>query len=179
MHHLPPILTRPTEERGIRAKPQARIRRGLRWALGGAILALLLVVRFHFGLTFVVGESMSPTYHTGDLLLIHKQTYPPHDWERGDIVVARTRHGLLVKRVAGLPGEEVEVKLGKLIINGQRMKEPHRINPGVLQLSRGRLGQGKLALLGDNRALPPSMVMHAVVSADQIVGKVIYAIRWP
>lgn len=122
---------------------------------------------------------MAPTYHTGDLLLIHKQAYKNTDLQRGDIVVALQRAGYIIKRVAGLPGEEVEVKQGRLLINGAKLNEPYRINPGFLQLNRGRLAQGKFALLGDNRALLSSTVMHAIVTEDQIIGKVISAIRWP
>lgn len=148
------------------------------WVLGGATMLLLLVLRWHFGLTLVLGESMAPTFGTGDLLLLNRETYRNADPERGDIVVARQRAGLIVKRVVGLPGEEVELKRGNLYINQRRVAEPYRVEPGTLNIEKGRLAEDRFALLGDNRALPPSLVVHAIVPKDRIVGKVVFSIRW-
>jgi len=141
-------------------------------------MVVLLLLRWQFGLTFVLGESMAPTFGTGDLLLLNREAYRNTDPERGDIVVARQRTGLIVKRVVGLPGEEVEVNRGDLYVNQRKVAEPYPVEPGTLKIEKGRLPEAKFALLGDNRALPPSLVVHAIVPKDRIVGKVIFSIRW-
>jgi signal peptidase I len=75
-----------------------------------ALVCLALLLRRHFLLTIVLGESMLPTIKPGQVLLVDKRAYDSAQPHRGDIVVARYGQDLIVKRVVGLPGEEVEVK---------------------------------------------------------------------
>ena len=44
-----------------------------------------------------------------------------------------------MKRVVGLPGEDVEVKQGRLCLNGERVKEKRAIYPGCLDVGRGEI----------------------------------------
>ena len=83
----------------------------------------------------------------------------------------------MVKRVVGLPGEEVEISNGDLYVNGALVSEAHPMKRGSLAVGKGKLFPGKLAILGDNRALPPAQMVHAVVAREEIVGKVILTIR--
>jgi signal peptidase I len=127
----------------------------------------------------VLGESMLPGFRTGDILLVDTRLYRKSAPKRGDIVVARHRHELIVKRVVGLPGEDVEIRHGRLHLQGQRVREPYAIEPGLLNVGRGRLFDGKFALCGDNRAIPAAQVVHAIVSQPQIAGKVVFSLRLP
>jgi len=120
---------------------------------------------------------MQPTFRTGNLALVYRGAYRTAEPRRADIVVARYRNDLILKRVVGLPGEEVEVRSGALLINGMPVVEGHRIEPGDLTIEKGKLFDGKYALLGDNRALPRSELIHAVVSKEDVVGKVIFSFR--
>jgi signal peptidase I len=148
------------------------------WLLAGCgMIGLLLILRSHFCLTMAVGQSMWPTFNTGELLLVDKRAYQNADPLRGDIVIARHRKELIVKRIMGLPGEEVAVKNGVLYINNSSVIEDHAIEWGFLNIGKGKLFEGKFAILGDNRALPQARTVHAVVSKDQIVGKVVFSIR--
>jgi signal peptidase I len=152
-----------------------------RLALCGGLLIILVVLRGNFELVIVKGVSMQPAFRTGDLLLVYKRAYRRTEPHRADIVVARYRNDLIVKRVVGLPGEEVEVQRGSLLINGIPNIEGQGIRPGSLTIEKGKLFDGKFALLGDNRALPLPTVIHAVVSKEDIIGKVVFLIclRWP
>jgi signal peptidase I len=96
---------------------------------------------------------------------------------RGDVVLARYNRELIVKRVVGLPGEEVALKQGQLYINGRAMAEEQPLEPGGLAISRGRLLEGKFALLGDNRSLGTYTTVHAVVSKAEIIGKVAWTLH--
>jgi signal peptidase I len=140
----------------------------------------LLVFRAHFSLFIAKGESMLPGLRSGDLVLVDKLAYRAKDPERGDIVVAREGNDLIVKRVVGLPSEEVELRQGKLLVNQRPLAEEYAVEPGWLSLRRGRLLEDRYALLGDNRSVSSTVFVHAVVSKDQIVGKVIHSLRlWP
>jgi signal peptidase I len=98
----------------------------------------------------VDGTSMAPGLNEGQFLLIKKRAYlhvdgtPLDGWvpgawqasvkylfggpQRGDVVVFRLpteRDKTLVKRVIGLPGDEVIIKNGDLVVNGAPLKEPY------------------------------------------------------
>ncbi len=150
----------------------------VRLLTGLALLALLVLFQAHYRLNFVVGESMRPTYHTGDLLLVDRDAYRSMPPRRGDIVVARYQDGLVVKRVVGLPGEEIEVREGALLVDGAPVAENYSLEHGALDVGRGRLMQGKFATLGDNRNVPANRAVHPIVTKDDIVGKVVGSICW-
>jgi signal peptidase I len=158
-----------------------KLRQSARLVAGGALIVLLLFVETHFRLGLVLGRSMLPTFHTGDLLLVNKRAFDHADPQRGDIVLAKYHRQYVVKRIVGLPGEEVEVKRGTLYINGAPLAEYYRSQPGYCDIAGGRLLNGKFATLGDNRALPPGVGIHPIVTKDQIVGKVVFSISppWP
>lgn len=151
-----------------------------RWpALGLGLAVLLLFFRAHFLLSLTVGDSMLPGLNSGDLLLVARRAYRVEPPRRGEVVIARQRAGLIVKRIVGLPGEEVEVREGMVYINQAPIQESHPIKPGVLEIKPGKLGPGKYALLGDNRSLLLTHQFHAVVSRDQLVGKVVGRLKLP
>lgn len=156
--------------------PLVSSRKGL-LLLGAAVIGLLLCLRAQFSLALVKGESMHPGLSSGDLLLVDKLAYRAAGPERGDIVVARHGTDLIVKRLVGMPGEQVELRRGTLYVNGFRRAEEYPLERGTLILGKGRLFENKYALLGDNRSLPNSVSVHAVVSKDQIVGKVVRSVR--
>jgi len=108
---------------------------------------------------------------------VDRLAYRAKDPQRGDIVVAREGNDLIVKRVVGLPGEEVELQQGKLYINQRPLAEEYDVEPGWLSLGKGRLLEDKYALLGDNRSVSSSVFVHTVVSKDQILGKVVYSLH--
>ena len=152
----------------------------LRVVAGFMIILALLYIQSQFRITIVVGDSMLPTFRSGDILLVDKQGYVKSEPQRYDIVVAKKRNDLIVKRIVGLPGESIELRNGTLWVNNQRMPLEHRVNPGHLTIGKGSLASQKYALLGDNRAMMENVCVHAVVPCDKIVGKVIRSWRlWP
>jgi signal peptidase I len=147
------------------------------WALAALTISVLLVaspIRF----AVVVGTSMAPGLRTGDLLVVDTHAYTRAAPERGDTVVARYRKDVIVKRVVGLPGEEVEVHHGNVRINGTALLERYPIQLGWLNVGGGKLLPNKYALLGDNRAVSADEAVHAVLAKESIAGKVIGVIHW-
>jgi signal peptidase I len=144
--------------------------------LGSALLLMvcLFLLQSRFRLVLVVGESMQPTLEHGDLLLVSKRTYDQRDPCRGEVVVAWCRGELIVKRVVGLPGEVLEIVDGSLYVNHQFVVEDHAVQGSSLDIGRGKLASGRFALLGDNRGLPHRVTVSAIVSKDDMLGKVVY-----
>src|SRR6266567_381328 len=116
-------------------------RQGL-WTEGLRLLRdifLIIVVFILFGVFFVQpvvveGTSMLPQLHDGERLLVNKLVYYKFQnvsWghiERGDVIVfwyPKDPEKSYVKRVIGLPGETVEVRQGKIIIDGNELSEPY------------------------------------------------------
>ncbi|MBX7135344.1 MAG: signal peptidase I [Fimbriimonadaceae bacterium] len=98
------------------------------------ICALTMVVfgivqPFVIQVYFVPSRSMSPTLLPGDFLVGLKR---PTRLEQGDIVVFRSKKGGasdFVKRIVAVPGEVVEIKNGRIVVNGRTLDEPYILEP--------------------------------------------------
>ena len=97
-----------------------------------ALAILLLLHAFVLRLVTVQSTSMFATLRPGDLLLVQRWAKWT-GYARGDIVVFRDplkdrdpmwRRPLLVKRIAALPGDKLEIRRGNLFINGSRVPDP-------------------------------------------------------
>jgi signal peptidase I len=144
------------------------------WALAGLATVCLAILRTQFFFAVVDGDSMAPTLSSGDLLLIHRIN--EGEPKRGDVILGRLGRELVVKRVVGLPGEEVEVLHGGLLIDRKPWPEPY-VHPGGLSIARGKLPANHFAVVGDNRALPETVAMHGVVAKTAIIGRVVFRVR--
>lgn len=102
----------------------------------------------------VQGTAMAPALNDGDRIIIDRR---PDKLERGDIVIFLYPDDPVksyLKRIVGLPNETVEIREGKVLINGQLLHEPY-VDP-ELDLSQRSSAPIKLAadsyyVLGDNR----------------------------
>lgn len=142
-------------------------------AFSVVLLTLALLFRSHYRLALVSGDSMAPTLTSGDLLIVDEKAYTRAGPARGDIIITHYSKGLVVKRIVGLPGEEVEVCRGKLYVNGSPVNESHPITPGDLNVGKGKLSESDFATLGDNRAVPSVLAVHPIVTRPDILGKVV------
>ena len=122
---------------------------------------------------------MVPTLNVKDKLIVTK-VYKPQNLKRGTIITFRCdEYGnkLLIKRLIGLPGDNVQITNGTVYINGEKLEEPYVANneefDGVYVIP-----QGKYFVLGDNRPnSDDSRYWHnSFVDEDKIDGK-LYA-RW-
>jgi signal peptidase I len=150
-----------------------------------ASAAALIVVQFVIP-TAVYGRSMEPGFEHRDYLLIHKQAYVGEaEPERGDVIVFQSKlrdnnRGTLkklIKRVIGVPGDIVEIREGKVYINGEELKERY-IKDGV---TNGDVGpvvvpEGNYFCMGDNRlhSTDSRFLEVGFVEKDKIVGKVVF-----
>lgn len=146
------------------------------------LLVFLLVVSVR---TFVIepiqvyGDSMLPSFRDKDYIFIEKITYKKKDPERNDIVVIEVDDGSdtrYIKRIIGLPGETVQVKKGRVYIDGKALEENKpfpTIEDGGMARNKITLGKDEYFLLGDNRnqSKDSRHVEIGIVMKKQIKGK--------
>jgi signal peptidase I len=143
-------------------------------------LVIFIVINALTGRFRIEGPSMKPTLHEGEYLIISKIVYKLHAPQRGDIIVFHhpqdpTRD--LIKRIVGLPGEEVEILNGQVHINGEALEEPYVTNWGG-RTSRQQLGPDEYFVLGDNRPNSDDSRSWGGLAREMIVGKAWLA-YWP
>jgi signal peptidase I len=149
---------------------------------------LFLTVLIAFGIQFAVqsrlveGSSMEPTLHNGQRLLINRLSYASlSEPQRGDIVVFRAwdQQEDFIKRVIGVPGDEIEISDRTILVNGSKLDEPYLDQAN----SSGHIGPLVLPpdqyyVMGDNRGNSSDSRIHGPLSQDRILGKA-WVSYWP
>lgn len=128
----------------------------------------------------VDGESMEPTLQTGEYVIINRLSYKFGSPQRGDIIVfhfPRDPREEYIKRVIGLPGDQVEVKNGTVYINGQALDESY-LDVKTDYAGSWKVPEGQLFVLGDNRNNSSDSHDWGTVPMDYVVGKAIL-VYWP
>ncbi len=141
-----------------------------------AFFTAKLVSSYVLQITEVHGESMAATVSNGDRLFVDKLTYQWKDPERFDIVVlSKDNEVNLIKRVIGLPGETVEIREGKIYINGIELVEHYGLDPinPYAEPVEMQLGEEEFFVLGDNRliSLDSRYPEVGAVRKDEIIGE--------
>jgi signal peptidase I len=127
---------------------------------------------------------MSPLFKEGDWLIVNFNAYRRNLPQRGDVVIVldprcKSRHSL--KRVTGLPYEQVRLYEGMLWINGNAIRETYlQGRPSTLGLDEyaWNVEQGHLFVMGDNRTRSTDSRTYGSVSTELLVGKAVARI-WP
>lgn len=121
--------------------------------------------------TFVSGTSMEPSLKSGSVYLADRQAYSLDMPQRGDVVVAKVRLAdeLLVKRVIGLPGEEIKMIWGRVYVNGRLLAESYLHPTSGWCMLPITLEPDQYWIIGDNR----DVSSHVTVGLPEIVGKLV------
>lgn len=136
-----------------------------------------------FNVSEVRGSSMMPGIHDHDRILVDHLTYMVTSVSRGDVVVMRypldPRLDYL-KRVVGLPGDEVLIEGGRVSINGDGWPEPYVAPESVDPYTHLSITvrPGHYFVMGDNRLHSSDSREFGQVPFDLIRGKV-RARVWP
>lgn len=99
--------------------------------LSPVVLAFLLRF-FLWEPFFIPAASMEPTLHVGDHLFVSKFAYRMSEPRRGDLVIFRTpqdNRTAYVKRLVGLPGDQLQMQQGSLYLNGERLRREEAEGP--------------------------------------------------
>jgi len=147
------------------------------------VIAVLtaFVVRFAAMAIVVQGSSMEPALHDGERVLVNTLVYRLRPPRRGEIVVFRHAAGcMLIKRVIGLPQEELSISRGLVRVNGRPLVEDYILEPSEEDHGPVYVPRGRLFVLGDNRNHSQDSA-HAHIGAvplDAVLGKA-FAVYWP
>ena len=176
-------------------KKSSRTRSIVEWVvvIGAALFVALLIKAFLVQAFYIPSESMVPTLKIGDRVLVNKLSYDLHDVNRGDLVVFERPPGETdesvkdqIKRVVGLPGDQIVIKDNSVYINGTQLDEGY-LPEGTLT-QQGRLTcadatpcvvpDDSIWVMGDNREHSYDSRYFGPIEQDTIVGRAFLRI-WP
>lgn len=158
-----------------------------------ALSIFLVVYLFLLQPHQVNGQSMVPTFQSGEYVLTDKVSYKIGTPKRGDVIVfhappaANCPEGTgcdFIKRIIGLPGDSIEVKENAIWVNGIRLEEPYipeefDILPGEFTKNRViTLGPNEYFPVGDNRPYSSDGRSWGPITPDLIVGRAFFR-YWP
>ena len=139
------------------------------------LIAFVIYGIFHWVLwpVQILGDSMLPNYHAGERHFINKFAYASDKPRRGDVVGVRvSSEDTYIKRIIGLPGEQISFTNGAVFINGALLKESYvetRL-PEDWPHDAVKLETDCYYIMGDNRAVS----VLGKIRIDQIVGQVVF-----
>ncbi len=146
-----------------------------------ALLIAILVRAFVIERFLVDGPSMEPTLWDSQSLLVNKLAYRFSQPKRGDVVVFRypldpSRD--YVKRCVAVGGDTVEMRLGRLYVNGLLKVEPYVRFPGLYEMKSITVPEDCIFVLGDHRTNSEDSRMFGPVKLSLVKGKAVFII-WP
>ena len=121
----------------------------------------------------VDGDSMKDTLYNNDILVLSKLT---KKYDRFDVVVINYKTTKLVKRIIGLPGENIKYDDNELYINGKKIKDVETIRTIDFSLEETygikKIPQGEYFVMGDNRgnSLDSRDIRVGLIKEEDIVG---------
>ncbi len=146
----------------------------------GVVLALVLQLVVQP--TIVFGQSMEPSLHENERVIVDKVSYRISLPSRGDIVIFPVAGEPLplIKRVIGLPGDIVQVQDGKVWVNGAVLDEPYASGPTEGNTQAVQVPEGAIFVMGDNRKFGGSLDSRRLgpIALDKIIGRASLAF-WP
>ena len=171
--------------------------------IGGALVVALIIKTFLIQAFYIPSGSMEHTLDIGDRVLVNKLSYRLHDVNRGDLVVFEANEGAgdcglpvseaaatasesgirdLIKRVIGLPGDELDIRDNQVLVNGRILEEPY-LDEGVTTQPNGlelpfTVPEGCVFVMGDNRTDSRDSRIFGPIDEDQIVGRAFVRV-WP
>jgi len=125
------------------------------------------------------GSSMEPNLHDGEYVIVNRVMYRLQAPQRGDVVVFQ-REGKreFIKRIIGLPGETVEVKGSRVLVNGVALTEPYIAQPNAYSMEPRKIGPNEYFVLGDNRNNSSDSHNWGTIPLSVIDGKA-WITYWP
>ena len=158
-------------------------------ALVVALVVLILVFTFVGRIITVDGDSMLPTLHDKDLMILRSIGYTP---EQGDIVVLtkdfnQYQDQPIVKRVIAVGGQTIRIDYdeSKVYVDGVALDEPYILEPIMLRRSDGieemTVPEGSVFVMGDNRngSSDSRLVELGAIDNRYILGKVVTVLFSP
>lgn len=137
------------------------------------LLLVFLLLQLVVGFSIVKGDSMEPTLHSGELAIYLRIA---GDYEKGDVVSVKIPSGTYyVKRIIAMEGDTIDLRGGRVYVNGAFLEEPYvsgetHGQAGAVRYPL-RLQEGQVFVMGDNREVSMDSRNFGVVGVGQIKGK--------
>lgn len=166
-----------------REKKKEQYRYMLRSTLTIMVVAAALVVllsHFLFPILKIYGTSMTPNLADGNIVAAVRHG----DYERGDVVAFYYNDKILVKRIIGLPSEQINIDdEGNVYIDGEELDESYIEEKALGECDLKmpyQISDGRYFVIGDHRSVSSDSRNSQVgcVSEEQIIGKVVVRL-WP
>ena len=149
------------------------------------ILLVTLAVRLALQNFHIDGQSMEPTLHNQEYILVDKATYLIHPPERGDVIVFQyplDPQEDFVKRIIGIPGDVITTINRTVKVNGVTLQEPYinkndPLNP-YPAFEDWQVGPNQYFVMGDNRGNSSDSRQWGFVPRQNIIGKADF-VYWP
>lgn len=150
-------------------------------------IMLILIIAFFcvFFFNTVDGESMTNTYQDKQLCLCMRTKNVTH----GDVIICdiemvqqdQTIKKRLVKRVIAVGGDTIDIKDGKVYLNGEQLDEPYIREPMIYVPEQSQeypltVPEGKFFVMGDNRNFSNDSrdTRYGLVDAENVLGKIVF-----
>lgn len=157
--------------------------------LGFSLLLAFGIRQFIAEPRYIPSESMVPTLEVNDRLMVEKLSYLFHPPNRGDVVVfwppdrlkqqnPELKKDAFIKRVIGLPGDQVEVKEGKVFINNKPLIEDYIAAKPNYQWGPEIVPNDSYLVLGDNRNNSYDSHFWGYVPRQNLIGRAAFRF-WP
>jgi signal peptidase I len=170
-----------------------------------ALVIAVVIKTFLVQPFWIPSESMLPTIEVNDRVMVNKLAYTWGEPQRGDVVVfrdpreeeeeesipeavirsvleavgIRTRgRDDLIKRVVGLPGETVEVRDNRVVIDGTPLDEPYLEEVFMPDEPQITVGDDQVFVMGDNRNASFDSRRFGPIALEDVVGEAFVTI-WP
>jgi signal peptidase I len=169
-------------EQDSAAKPRSTVKTFLIELLQVLILAAIL----YFAIDAVIARvrveniSMEPTLMPGEFLLVNRLAYRSANFQRGDVVIFHyplNPKEDFIKRIIGVPGDNVRVENGSVYVNNTKLTEPYIAAPPEYS-GTWAVPDGSIFVLGDNRNRSLDSHAWGFVPFNLILGKAL-VVYWP
>ena len=144
---------------------------------------------------FIPSLSMYPTFEVGDQLAVEKVTKRIKPLYRNEVVVFNPPRAFqeimeqqygnpsrgkeaLIKRIVAVEGDKVEVKRGKLFVNGEMQEEPYVAEDAEYQFGPVTVPPGNVLVLGDNRNHSLDGHIWGFLPEKNVIGRAVF-VYWP
>ena len=159
-------------------------------------LSIALLLRFTIvEPRFIPSLSMYPTFEVGDQLAVEKVTKRIKPFYRNEVVVFNPPRAFreimeqqygnpgkgkeaLIKRIVAVEGDKVEVKRGKLFVNGEMQEEPYVAEDAEYQFGPVLVPPGNVLVLGDNRNHSLDGHIWGFLPEKNVIGRAVF-VYWP
>ena len=152
------------------------------------VFSLLLVVFIRFFIISpfsVKGKSMEPSFYEGEYLIVDEISYRFKEFKRGDVIVLKYKDKgvseFLIKRIVGLPDEEIVISNGKVLIKNEENPDGYYLEEDYLPENietfgniKETVGEDNYFILGDNRPNSLDSRYFGTILKDQVVGRVFF-----